>query len=423
MSDTQMSLQEARAVLWLRSNRRPLGELLDEGFLTQARLEWAAENAYDRHLKQAAAVLLEWMKRNPPAERVETETAPPPLDAGVTVKQARAIAWPFGPLKGRPMGPLVDSRELMLKDLGFAIENAWDERVRRAAAVLAAVRMDQAVKEPAPSEGPLTVVSGGRSYAQRQEIVLTFVQGLFLGALMTLFTGLFIWGIQQSARTRPHMPLAEALARPEGVLALVIVVILAMMAIGATWVLPHLAMKRLDTEIERYRQGQEGEDRVVEGLQYHLDGHWTLFRNVRLPGRSRGDIDLVLVGPPGVYVLEVKTFTGTYRNIGEHWEVQAGNRWKLLRKSPSRQAQSNAVRLADFFKADGFQQWVDPVVVWANPSSALSVENPMVAVWTLDRLAEELGNIWARKEMDATMHTRIVGKLTLLCQRQGQGAT
>jgi hypothetical protein len=417
MSETQMSLQEARAVMWLRNNRRPLGELLDEGFLTQARLEWAAERAYDARLKQAAGVLLGWMKHNPPAERVETQTAPPPLDAGITIEQARATPWPLPPFKGQQMGPLVDSQELTLKDLGFAIENAWDERVRRAAAVLAAVRMNQAVKEPAPSAGPLTVVSSGRSYAQRQEVFLTFVQGLFLGALMMLGIVVCVYVVQRLAQTQPNVSLTEMLASPAGIIALAVLAVLSAGMMWAGWALPNLAMRRLDKQIEKHRQGQEGEDRVVESLRYHLDGHWALFRNVKFPGRNRGDIDTVLVGPPGVYVLEVKTFTGTYRNIGEHWEVQASNRWNLLRKSPSRQAQNNAARLASFFKADGIRQWVDPVVVWANPSSAPSVENPMVAVWTLDRLAEELGNIWARKEMDATVQARIVEKLTLLCQR------
>ena len=41
-SSESMSLEEARSVMWLRNNHRPLGELLDEGFLDQRRLEWAA---------------------------------------------------------------------------------------------------------------------------------------------------------------------------------------------------------------------------------------------------------------------------------------------------------------------------------------------------------------------------------------------
>ena len=38
-----MNLEEARAVLWLRNNHRPLGELLDEGYLNEDRLAQVAE--------------------------------------------------------------------------------------------------------------------------------------------------------------------------------------------------------------------------------------------------------------------------------------------------------------------------------------------------------------------------------------------
>ena len=48
-----MNVEEARKVLWLKSNPRPLGELLDEGYLTQDRLEWASQWAFNYKLKEA----------------------------------------------------------------------------------------------------------------------------------------------------------------------------------------------------------------------------------------------------------------------------------------------------------------------------------------------------------------------------------
>ncbi len=44
----------------------------------------------------------------------------------------------------------------------------------------------------------------------------------------------------------------------------------------------------------------------VEELRYHLDGQWTLYRNPEWPHRRRGHVDLVLVGPGGLWALEVK---------------------------------------------------------------------------------------------------------------------
>ena len=183
-----MTVEEARSVMWLRNNYRPLGELLDEGFLNQARLEWAARRAYDPRLKQAATVLLAWMKRGRTSAPLYRAEQLPTLDAGITLEQARSTIWPFQSLRGQSMGELVDTRQLTLKDLGYAVENAREDHLRRAAAVLMAVRPNQVVKEPLPPAGPLKVVSGGRSYAERMQFFLTMVQGVLFGIVFSSFS-------------------------------------------------------------------------------------------------------------------------------------------------------------------------------------------------------------------------------------------
>jgi hypothetical protein len=423
-----MSVEEARSVMWLRNNHRPLGELLDEGFLDRRRLEWAAARAYDPKLKQASAVLLDWMERTAASSALasrEPLAAPPPqaeelpaVDAGMTVEQARATVWPFRPFRGQPLGELVDTRQLTLRDLVYAIENAWNERVRQAAIVLTAVRLNQVVDEPAPPAGPLKVIAFGRSYAERRQFTLTMVQGAIMGGVLGALVLFLVQELLKPKTADPGTALAKALVSPGGVIALVIAVLL---LAGAAWLLvflPNLAVKTLDGQIESYRKGQEGEDRVVEVMRQNLDGNWTVFRNVTLPGRSKADIDTVLVGPPGVWALEIKNLSGAYRNIGERWEFRTGREWKALKRSPSRQATDNAARLGRFFEADGIKQWVNPAVIWANREGALTVQNPAVAVWEIDRLPEELGNLWQHKPIKETRRVRIIEKLTALSQQR-----
>jgi len=419
-----MTLEEARAVRWLRNNPRPLGELLDEGFLDEKRLEWAARRAYNRQLKEAAGVLLAWLREQrasaekpTPARRHPAESVPA-LDAGITVEQARSTPWPFRPYRGQPMGSLVDTRRLSLKDLAYAVETAWDGRVHRAAAVLLALRLNQAVEEPPPSAGPLKVVSGGQSFAQRRELFLMMMQGFLLGVLASGLVALAIWAIPRLPGPEAGRAVVEAVRSPIGIAALLIALILMALAIWLPRFLLDQVLNRIEREADAYRKGQEGEERVVEAMRQALDGNWTLFRNVRLPGRSKADIDLVLVGPPGVWAIEVKTLAGEYRNIGEHWERRVGNHWVLLKRSPSRQAQGNAVRLANFLRADGVRQWVNPLVVWADPESAVIVETPMVPVWALEQFPEELGNVWQARRVEESVLERIVEKLTTLCRRQ-----
>ena len=166
--------------------------------------------------------------------------------------------------------------------------------------------------------------------------------------------------------------------------------------------------------LKNYRQGQEGEERVVEVIRQSLDGNWQLFRNVVLPS-YKSDIDAVLVGTSGVWILEVKAYSGEYRNIGEQWECKKGNHWKSADMNPSQQAKRNATQLAAFFKVENVKLWVEPIVVWANLDSSLTVENPAVKVWTLEHLPDELGNLTGNPIPDSARE-KIITKLTLLCE-------
>ena len=416
-----MNIEEAKKVLWLKSNPRPIGELLNEGYLNQSRLEWAAEKAYDPALKDAAKLLLNWQKQTTSQAVVDKKTSLPSgiqLPSGASLDQARATLWPFSPFKGQPMGTLVETKQLSIKDLGFAIENAWDERVRKAAMVLMLVRLDQVINEPEASAGFLNIVSGGRSYTKHRQFQLALIEGVLFGIALTLSFMMFIDAVTKQPSNQTVRPISELFASPLYILILVLVLSFGLGLAWLAWFLFDQMIKRIDKQIENYRKGEEGENKAAEIMGRVLDGNWILFRNIILPGRKKTDLDAVLVGPAGVWVLEVKTFTGAYRNIGEQWEYRIGNRWNLYKKSPSRQAKNNAVRLSEFFKADHVSQWVNAAVVWANQESPLTVENPSTAVWTLDRLPDELGNIWHGNPIPEAQRKQIIDKLTKLCEKQ-----
>jgi hypothetical protein len=135
---------------------------------------------------------------------------------------------------------------------------------------------------------------------------------------------------------------------------------------------------------------------------------WCLFRNLELPGQRNGDIDFVLVGVHGVWVLEVKAYGGKYRTVGDRWEIQFGGRWINTFKNPSRQAKRNAGSLSKILKSHNIKQWINPAVVWANPDAKLMVENPSVPIWRLDDLNVELDNITANRPLSDSQINKIV---------------
>ena len=221
--------------MWLRSNPRPLGELLDEGYLTEARLKWAAEKAFAPELKLAAKVVLGSIGKTPQAK---TEKSQESLLASfpsesfriqITLEQARKTAWPFNPYKGQLIGGLLDTKQLSLKELGYAIENAWDDRVRKAAITLTLVQLKQALEDPAPSTGFLNVVkSPERSFSERKQLVYSFLQGGFLGAGIAAAVAVVTVSIMHlaSSETKFLPQYIATLATPSGILVEAIMLLL-----------------------------------------------------------------------------------------------------------------------------------------------------------------------------------------------------
>ncbi len=420
-----MDLNEARKVVWIGSNRRPLGELLDIGYLNKERLIWAVEHVKEPTVQQAAAVLLSWLsqsaKQSGSRKRTNIETgqnALPGFELKISLEKAKEVIWPFSPYKGEAMGVLVESRKLTLNNLVYAIDNAWDSRVRDAAIALMAVRLRQIAKEPEPSKGHLHIVSKGRSYAERMQLILVYfegmIPGLALGALLYyLVTSLFFSKPPTSNRT-----IGEVLSTPSGVIFFIVGLLFWILVIifffrGLDW-----SENQIEKQVENYRRGKEGEDRVANVINATLNGEWTLFKNVYLPGRKGGDLDAVLVGPPGVWVLKIKNLAGQYKNDGNEWEYRSAKNWKRMKKDPSDQARKNAARLGEFLEADDIRQWVKSAVIWANSDSPISVKNQSVAVWPIDRLEDELGNIVELKGLSDAFRQKICEKLTKLIERQ-----
>lgn len=411
-----MNLDEALGVLWLKSNPRPLGELLKEGYLTRERLEWAAQWAYNPNLKEAAKVLL--ASREISGEKIQIdESSQPSLKLGITLEKARSMLWPFSPYKGRPMGQLVDSQQISLKDLGYAIENAWDENIRQAAVALSLIRLEQIVTEPPPSAGFAKIISEGKSFARRKQLQLAMLDGLIFGIVFGILIVILIvqFLYDQSKPSGNSKTISELLSTPEGWVALVGVLIFFFVLNWIIFFIPNQLSKRIDKKIEEFRRGEVGEERALHIIAQALDGNWTIFRNLTIPGKNKADLDLVLVGPPGVWVIEIKNFSGEYRNVGDNWEYRNKNKWKKAFKNPSRQALNNAVRLGNFFKADNIRVFVNPTVVWTNEESRLHVDNPSVSVWQITHLVDELGNIWQGEKVSKEDRDKINRKLTKLC--------
>jgi len=119
-------------------------------------------------------------------------------------------------------------------------------------------------------------------------------------------------------------------------------------------------------------QGYQDEQAVLKKLET-LPNDYIGITNLVLPSSKRGDIDIVLLGPMGVLVIEVKAYSGHIRyEKGRWWKVQK-NGWKTAFKSVSGQAKGNGRELEAFLHSKGHSCRVGSVLVFVG-TEQLDVE-------------------------------------------------
>lgn len=75
--------------------------------------------------------------------------------------------------------------------------------------------------------------------------------------------------------------------------------------------------ERLQRSAEAWEQGARGERLTGERLDQLRTAGWTLFHDVRWPGRARANIDHVAVGPQGVFVIDTKNWSGKIHIVSD----------------------------------------------------------------------------------------------------------
>jgi hypothetical protein len=101
-----------------------------------------------------------------------------------------------------------------------------------------------------------------------------------------------------------------------------------------------VGLKALDWQWS-WVKGWVGERSLLHRLQALGDG-WTAITNFVPSDEKRGDVDLMLVGPPGVIVIEAKTYSGVIVHDRGAWHRVQSNGWRTrIPKGISGQALGN----------------------------------------------------------------------------------
>jgi Nuclease-related domain len=137
--------------------------------------------------------------------------------------------------------------------------------------------------------------------------------------------------------------------------------------------------------------GMQGEQLVANELGRDLNDDWILLRGYK---NSSGEIDHLLLGPGGLFAMEVKHRNATVYIDGDEWRFEKYDRFGNLveegritdrgGRSPSRQVNDSADTLQRFLNTRGQQRVViQRIVLLTHPRSQLgSHRNLTVAVTT-----------------------------------------
>ena len=146
----------------------------------------------------------------------------------------------------------------------------------------------------------------------------------------------------------------------------------------------------------RYKKGLAGEQAVSQALM-GLDDSYYIVHDAPIGGAN---IDHIVIGPNGIFVLETKHFSRRVECQGDRWWVvsRAGGSARRMWKSPSLQAKRNAAKVRNRIRKferrilRGFPrvQWVHAMVVLSHPKVDLLVRFPTAGVVRLGELVQTI---------------------------------
>lgn len=146
--------------------------------------------------------------------------------------------------------------------------------------------------------------------------------------------------------------------------------------------------------VEKWRIGQEGERRTARALRNLAAPEWRIWHD--LPGKSGTNVDHVVLGPAGLFLLDSKNYSGEASIEGQElrvrWLEDREDGWTCRGLVPRMRAAS--AELSERIEsATGVRVWVQPVVVLWMPfpqgatevSGVCFIDGQSVANWLLGR--------------------------------------
>lgn len=151
---------------------------------------------------------------------------------------------------------------------------------------------------------------------------------------------------------------------------------------------------------EKHMHGADGEDmalgipKAYPGSLIGLSDDYTIFNQVWVPnGDSWRELDDVVMGPNGIFGIEIKHHRGEIRGSESDkvWRQKkrsrAGHVYEQDMRNPVAQVKGGVFALKNYLASHGVNNWIQGIVVFTHPECSLSVGESTVPVLRLAQLA------------------------------------
>lgn len=133
-----------------------------------------------------------------------------------------------------------------------------------------------------------------------------------------------------------------------------------------------------DRKYRMLKSGVDGEQQT-QRIVSHLPDNYVAISNVKVEANGKSELDLVVVGDNGVFVIETKNHNGTIvgNTADERWTQhkvgRKGGEYSKDMYSPVKQVGTHVFRLSKFLKLNGINVWVQGIVYFSNYQAVVEV--------------------------------------------------
>jgi hypothetical protein len=129
----------------------------------------------------------------------------------------------------------------------------------------------------------------------------------------------------------------------------------------------------------------EAQNAIVKYFDRQLEKGYTLIRNMPL-GQSGIVVPMILLGPTGIYVIEVTHLRGRYEAHGDAWNVESGDQYRSAPVNLIQRTMRMARAVQAFIERQGVRipVTIDPVLIAGDPGLHIESVRPAIKVMMID---------------------------------------